>query len=600
MAGILSLGFILIPLLTGVALLILGQRTPRAAAVRIGLAVTALTTLSGLGLTAYIDREIPFALTWIPGTGPITLPIGGTGLYAALATTASAFFVLLVAHVWEDAARPSVTGVLLVTLAAANVAFLSGHFLGRYVALEVVGACVALVPLLALRNKDGSRLAKFVYLLLRVGDAGFLAAILILMQASGTLDISAALDAGPSLDAGRLTWTVAGFLLAVWVKVGAWPFHGWLQTGRRLTLASHAWTYATVMPNLGLYLLYRVTPLLVLQPAMQQWVLWLGTAGALIALIVALMQADFRAAIPYIGAAQGGLALCAAAGGLKPVVWLLLLTLTPLRLLLLVQRAGAAGTPALRSPRRNVWFVGTAGLLLAFLDAVVVWWLAHNAAVPAILLSALKVVVLLTGYCCLRAGITNLRKASSVERHTWRRYAPSILLSVLVLSAGVSFGPLLQSLSHVAHADFPPLPSVLELTGAWLTDPLPWLTIILIAIAEQRHWTGTKLGIKAVVQTHDAEQRIRTFARGVSTVVEMRFLEQVVVLVPRGIAGSAAFLHRIVEEEGLEGLLRGVVRSTVAVGHGLQRWHTGRLRANLGWVAATLLLAVLLAVVRGW
>jgi NADH:ubiquinone oxidoreductase subunit 5 (subunit L)/multisubunit Na+/H+ antiporter MnhA subunit len=598
--GILSFGLILVPFVIGVALLILGQRVSRITATGAALAVTALATFCGLGLTAYIDQNIPFTLTWIPGTGTMTLPIGSTGLYAALVTTASAFLALLAALMQEDTARPSVTGVLLVTLAAANAAFLSGHFLGRYVALEIVGACVALVPLLALRNEDGSRLAKFVYLVLRIGDAGFLAAILILLRAGGTLDISEALASGLSLDARRLAWVVAGFLLAVWVKVGAWPFHGWLQTGRRFTLSSHTWTYATVMPNLGLYLLYRVTPLLVLNSSARQWVLWLGAASTLIAMIVALMQADFYDALTYVDAAQGGLALCAAADGLKPVVWLMLLVLTPLRLLLTLQRDRPLNAPALRSRHWTAVFTGVAGLLLTLLDAVLVWWLADNAAVPPVLRFTLNASVLLIGYRCLRASIRNLRKASSVEQRTWLCYAPSIMLSVLVLGAGVSFGPLLRSLSQVAHADFPPLPSVLVLARYWLFNPLLWLVAILIAIPERRQWIGAKLGVEAVTQTHDVERGVLTFARGVSTVVEVRFLEQVMVWVPREIAGSAAFLHRVVEEEGLEGLLRSVVRGAVATGHGLQRWHTGRLRVNLGWVAAILVLAVLVIVVRGW
>ena len=316
--------------------------------------------------------------------------------------------------------------------------------------------------------------------------------------------------------------------------------------------------------------------------------------------MVALLQADFRFARTYIDAAQGGLALCAAAVGLKPVVWLLLLTLTPLRLLLMLQRDRAPTALAPRSHRWAAGFIGVAGLLLALLDVVLVWWLAHNATVPPVLLGALNISVLLIGYRCLRASVRNLRGAASIEQHTWLRYAPSILLSVLVVSAGVGFEPLLRSLAHVAHADFPPLPSALVLVKDWLANPVLWLAVILVAVAERRHWVGTKLGIKARMRTHDIERGILTFARGVSAVVEMRFLGQVVAWVPRGIAGSAAFLHRIVEEEGLEGLLRGVVRGAVATGHGLQRWHTGLLRANLGWVAAILVLAVLVIVVRGW
>ena len=139
---------------------------------------------------------------------------------------------------------------MLLALAATNVAFLIDHFLGRYVALEIMALCIALALLVEVRNSVGGRLARRSYLLLRLGDAGLLTAILVLMDASGTLNIATALEAGSTLDATRLGWVVAGFMLAVWVKLGGWPFHLWSQPGRRLALSSQAWLYATVMPNL--------------------------------------------------------------------------------------------------------------------------------------------------------------------------------------------------------------------------------------------------------------------------------------------------------------------------------------------------------------
>mgnify|MGYP000138425703 CR=1 FL=1 len=56
---------------------------------------------------------------------------------------------------------------------------------------------------------------------------------------------------------------------------------------------------------------------------------------------------------------------------------------------------------------------------------------------------------------------------------------------------------------------------------------------------------------------------------------------------------GARVTRRVVEQEGLEGLLRRAVRTALVLSRGLQRWHTGRLRRNLLWVAASLVLAVL-------
>jgi hypothetical protein len=56
----------------------------------------------------------------------------------------------------------------------------------------------------------------------------------------------------------------------------------------------------------------------------------------------------------------------------------------------------------------------------------------------------------------------------------------------------------------------------------------------------------------------------------------------------------------VLEQEGLEGLLRGTVRAVLAGGRRMQRWHTGRLRRNLSWVAACLVLAIAALMFYGW
>jgi hypothetical protein len=71
---------------------------------------------------------------------------------------------------------------------------------------------------------------------------------------------------------------------AAWVKLGGWPFHLWSRAGRGLSLASQAWLYATLVPNLGAYLLYRVTPLLAVAGLLRTPLLWLGASCALIAI----------------------------------------------------------------------------------------------------------------------------------------------------------------------------------------------------------------------------------------------------------------------------------------------------------------------------
>jgi hypothetical protein len=75
------------------------------------------------------------------------------------------------------------------------------------------------------------------------------------------------------------------------------------------------------------------------------------------------------------------------------------------------------------------------------------------------------------------------------------------------------------------------------------------------------------------------------------SVVEADALDRAVRLSQRLLKG-ARILSRVVEQDGLEGLLRAVAGGVKQFGQYLQTWHTGRLRYNLFWVLLTLVLAL--------
>lgn len=324
---------VLAPLVGGIAAAWSARRGAEVAARRFALAGAGLTALCALGarwlLAADVVRpDLFFPLTWLPGAGEIGLRLSAMGLDMALYVSAGLTANLELAYRRKVAPSLKLTLLMLGALAAVNVAFLISSFLGRYVALEIAGLCVALAPLLALRQ--GSRPAIKVYLLLRLGDAGFLVAALMLLYGAGVLDIDAALLAGATLPAASLTWITGGLLLAAGVKAGVWPFHFWRPVGRRLDLATDAWLYATVMPALGLYLLYRITPLLEVNTLTATLALLWG-GGNLIHVLLATVT---TAAHFPVGELVGGLALLLAGLGVQPWVRALALVLAPLHWLL--------------------------------------------------------------------------------------------------------------------------------------------------------------------------------------------------------------------------------------------------------------------------
>ncbi len=644
-----------LPLLASALVALTSRRIHRSTAHRVTLAAIGLTALFVLALLLpdvfhlhSVGLEQPASsvtVEWLPGSGPMGLTTGASSVYAVLVTTGAGFLAFLGTASRGVEFRPLSGAMTLMALASANIAFLADHFLARYVALEVVALCVALAPLVEVRDPASIRLAWNTYLLLRIGDAGLLAAILILGDASGTLTIDPALESvlssmggtGGELDTIGLGWMVTGFVLAVWVKLGGWPFHLWARTGRRLSLTSQAWLYAVVVPNLGAYLLYRVTPLLALAGPLRIAALWLGAGAAALATLIALTQADVRTALVYVGAAQGGLALFTAATGNKPAIWVGLLALTPLRLLLFLasdasRNANSAGPRGLAA---GLFALG--GLALAAFNLLTTWW-AREAGTPLDTLFMAEVAVALTAVWTARTAWLLSRPPPDAESetavHSDVRHPPTqwIVVGSLgggVLACGLAFRPLFRHLIAAGHMTSPPLPTL----PAWLryvaTAPA-LLAVFVLSLAAWRLQRRSEQGLLGRVEpaedVYDLEEGLARAAQALHAVVEVGIAEQIVSLVTRtvvqgaraawtvehrglesitnrsaqAVMNGAHAAHRIVEQEGLEGILRRAVRSITTLSRILQRWHAGRLRRNLLWIPITLLLAVFALAVYGW
>ena len=627
-----------VPILSSVLAFLAWRLSMPRVAQRTAVTAAGLTAICATALIFRGEGGTAFSVEWLPGTGAAGLTIGPSGLYAAAVTTGAGFLVLL-ATASRSADFRSLSGaVTLLALAAANTAFLTDHFLARYVALEIVALCIALAPLVEMRGPDGTRLAWSSYLLLRLGDAGLLAAILILGAISGTLSIGPALvHALTSLEGtiatssvAHLGWVIAGFVLAAWVKLGGWPFHLWSQSGQRLSLASHVWLYATVVPALGTYLLCRVTPLLALAGPLQRTALWLGAGGAALAALLALTQASPRAALVYVGAAQAGLALFVAAAGVTPAVWVGMLVLTPLRLLLFLAADAAQNGAATLWRRVSACLFGLGGAAVVAFSLLTTWW-AREAGVPLDMLFVAQAAVAVTAVWTAGTAWRLARPLPGTSEEAgvhWTQWIVVGLLAGIVLAGGLGFGPLVRYLVSTAKMTVPTLPSFAALLRYAASAPA-LLAVLALSLAawrlQQRSGLRRPVGAEPEPVVYDLEEGLIRAAQVLHAVVEVGIAERLVGLIvravvdgaraawtvehkglegltnctARAVVDGAQVAHRAVEQEGLEGLLRWGVRTVLTLSRILQRRHTGQLRRNLLWVPIALALAVLVSVMLG-
>ena len=623
MINALLVGMFAVPFLAS-AMILIRMRRSTVAARWVALVASALTGLCAAALLVRGGGPPTLALSWLPGAGQMTFGVGLTSLAAALVTTWAAFLVLLGTTSGETKTPPTLIGLMLVALSAANVAFLSEHFLARYVGLEIAALSVALAPLAEQRGEKGSQGFWLVYVLLRLGDVGLLSAIKILYAASGTLEITPALEAGGMLVGAQLGWTVFGLLLAVWIKLGNWPLHVWIAWGRALSSSTQAWLYSTVMPGLGAYLLYRVTPILALNPVVQTVLLWLGAGAAMLAMVTALTRRDLRSGLVYIAAARGGLLVFAAASGLGGAVWLGLLATVPLHLLLfLTGEMPERGTASIAGRVAQSLF-GLAGLALTGFGLLIAYW-SRQRGMPLDALFVLEATLALLGIWTLREATRPRAEDGATGSRTGRWVAVGAL-GMAVLVGVAAFRPIANWLMTEAGVAQLSVPS----GGAFLRHILsaPGLLLILVLgliTWQMRRRSRIELTLPSPTEgrraesSYDLQEGLAQAGQALRAVVEVGLFEQIISLAVRVVGGGAQTLHdavevgffervinlservvvdgarvvrRFVEQDGLEGLLRRTVQGILELSRAMGRRHTGLLRRNLLWIPISLMVAL--------
>lgn len=574
---VLAVGVVALPLLTAGAVLALRRRPRLARVVALGGALLGALVASGLLLV--VERGTLVTFHWIPGIGPMALYGGVIGLYLALLTAWGALLCLLYAAP-EEGVSPVAMALGLFAAGSATVAFLLDHFLARYIALEMTALCAALLLVAERPTTEGPRLAWRGYLVLRLGGAGLLASILLLVRHSGTFTIGTTLEGGAALPPAVLFPIAAGFLLAVWVKTGSIPFHVWLIQGTRLSWPALALVYATLIPNLGGYLLYRVAPLLMGAGPLRQGVLWLGAAVALLAMGLAWMRQDLKHSLIYVVVAQGGLALSLVGSGVPEAMLMCLLGQTPIRLLLFL---GAGAAEAMERGRHLVPVIsfGLGGLTLAGLTLVTVWWARQAGGSTALVVA--EAVVALTVLWAVRASrrlfcLYHDDLSPPATTVAWPRLASITLLALTLLTGWLAFGPLMHFLASTMHLAIPPAPTFSQLLHYLFTHPvLIGMLLLALCYGVLLRWHPSRPWLEGLEDLgHVLSQwRARVTLEGV-------------------LFGLASGLRRTVELGGLERFNRLAARSARRLGEALRRVHTGRLRRNLLWGAISLALALII------
>jgi NADH-quinone oxidoreductase subunit L len=188
---------------------------------------------------------------------------------------------------------------------------LSGNLLQLFVFWELVGLCSYLLIGFYRNTVESGRASTKALIINKIGDAGFLIALMILWSAAGTLDIETLSSVSLSDEWRTLIGTA--ILIAALAKSAQFPFHTWLTDAMVGPSPVSALIHSATMVAAGIFLLVRLEFLLT--PFTLQLATIAGAATAFIGGLNALREKDLKRFLAWSTLSQLGLMVIVAGSG---------------------------------------------------------------------------------------------------------------------------------------------------------------------------------------------------------------------------------------------------------------------------------------------
>ena len=185
---------------------------------------------------------------------------------------------------------------------------LSDNLFITFIFWELVGLCSYLLIGFWFQRPAAAAAAKKAFIVTRIGDFGFLAAILVLFANTGTLDIRELnhLAVLGVLAGGILTWAALGIFLGAVGKSAQFPLHVWLPDAMEGPTPVSALIHAATMVAAGVFLVARTYPLFEHSTTALLTVAVIGGVTAIFAASMGLVMHDMKRVLAYSTISQLG------------------------------------------------------------------------------------------------------------------------------------------------------------------------------------------------------------------------------------------------------------------------------------------------------
>jgi NADH-quinone oxidoreductase subunit L len=177
-----------------------------------------------------------------------------------------------------------------------------------YVFWELVGLCSYLLIGFWFHRPSAANAAKKAFIVTRIGDFGFLAAILLLYFNTGTFVITElhSLAISGALAGTTLTWAAIGIFAGAAGKSAQFPLHVWLPDAMEGPTPVSALIHAATMVAAGVFLVARTYPLFENSVQALTTVAVIGGFTAIFAASMGLVMTDIKRVLAYSTISQLG------------------------------------------------------------------------------------------------------------------------------------------------------------------------------------------------------------------------------------------------------------------------------------------------------
>ncbi|MBI2072574.1 MAG: NADH-quinone oxidoreductase subunit L [Gemmatimonadetes bacterium] len=189
------------------------------------------------------------------------------------------------------------------------VLVLGANFPVMFVGWEGVGLCSYLLIGFWYEDKVNADAGKKAFIMNRIGDFGFLVAMFLIFQTTGSLDFREVFAAAPAIfEVGGATITLItlALFLGCTGKSAQIPLYTWLPDAMAGPTPVSALIHAATMVTAGVYLVARANVLFAMAPISSAVVAGVGALTALYAATIALKQWDIKKIIAYSTVSQLG------------------------------------------------------------------------------------------------------------------------------------------------------------------------------------------------------------------------------------------------------------------------------------------------------